>query len=64
MAGKQRDWLNKLRDSVTHQQVADRAGISRSYYTQIESGARNPSVKVAKRVAMALGFNWLIFFEN
>ena len=61
-----RKWLIAIRKKLrrTQQQVADQAGIARNYYCQIETGARNPSVKVAKRIALALGFPWTIFFEE
>ncbi|GIM46996.1 putative HTH-type transcriptional regulator YqaF [Collibacillus ludicampi] len=59
-----RTWLTTARTerNLTHQELADMAGISRSYYTQIESGLRNPSVEVAKKIADVLGFKWTIFF--
>lgn len=39
---------------LTQEQVARLTGISRSYYTQIESGDRAPSFRVAARLAVAL----------
>lgn len=47
----------------SHQQVADESGITRQFYGMIESGDRQPSAKVAKRIADLLGVNWTIFFE-
>jgi putative transcriptional regulator len=61
---KSRGWLTRLRGDRTHQQVADMAGIDRSFYTQIESGVRNPSVTTAKKIAEALDFNWTLFFDK
>lgn len=49
--------------TYSHQEVADKVGIDRSYYTKIENGL-TPSVKVAKRLGYHLGFNWTIFFTN
>jgi len=60
----QRAWLIKLRGNRTQQEIADMAGIDRSFYTQIETGTRNPSVGTAKDIATTLGFNWTLFFEN
>ena len=40
--------------SLTMQTVADQAGISKSYLSQIESGNRNGSADVLKRIASAL----------
>lgn len=34
----------------TQEEVADAIGISRCFYTQIESGVRNPSWAVAQRI--------------
>lgn len=61
-----RMWLKEIRESqnLTHEQVAKKAGIVRAYYTQIENGDRDPSVKVAKSIGSALDFDWVLFFEN
>lgn len=61
-----RSWLKKLRvnKGLTQQNVADRSGIERPYYTMIESGDRTPSVQVAKSIALVIGFDWTIFFEK
>jgi putative transcriptional regulator len=47
----------------SQQDVADKVGIDRSYYTKIENGL-TPSVKVAKAIGHHLGFDWTIFFED
>jgi len=57
-----RDWLVKLRGNRTHQQIADLAGVSRNYYTEIENGIKTPSVDVAQKLGIALGFEWTLFF--
>lgn len=61
-----RYWLCDFRKQqmLTHQEVADIAEIDRSYYTQIESGQRNPSVETAQKIAKALKFDWTIFFAQ
>ncbi|WP_019123897.1 helix-turn-helix transcriptional regulator [Brevibacillus massiliensis] len=61
-----RDWLLTQRDNskMSQEEVAYKAGITRQYYGMIESGARKPSVEVAKKIANILGFNWTLFFEN
>ncbi|WP_407670200.1 helix-turn-helix transcriptional regulator [Pelosinus propionicus] len=61
-----RIWLLELRNQkgITHQEVADKANIKRPYYTQIELGIRNPSPKVAKRIAFTLSFDWELFFND
>ena len=60
-----RTWLKDLRiqSGKTMKNVADSAGISESFYSQIENGIRNASVSVAKKIAEILGFNWQKFFE-
>jgi len=32
--------------------------------TEIENGNANPSVKVAKKIAAVLGFDWTRFYED
>ena len=61
-----REWLEKKRSLLgfTHQNIADACNITRSYYTQIESGIRNPSFTVAKKIAQKLKFVWTIFFKD
>lgn len=48
---------------LTQQEVADLAGLKRSYYGMIETGNRRPSPEVAMRLAKALGFDWTRFYE-
>jgi putative transcriptional regulator len=61
---KKRQWLIDIRGSKTQEDIAKEAKIARSYYAQIEVGARNPSVTMAKKIAAALSFDWTIFFEE
>jgi putative transcriptional regulator len=61
----QRDWLINRRGHLTQEDVARLAGISRSAYGLIEQGKRDPSVRLAKKIAKAMKFDWVIFFgEN
>lgn len=39
------------------------AGVSHSLIVKIELGERKPSVKVAKRIAEVLDFDWTEFFK-
>lgn len=54
----------------TQQEIAEASGIQRSYYGLIETGKRNPTLKIAKRIAPALDtdiervFPDEIFFAN
>lgn len=63
---KPRLWLlfYRKKSGKTHQEVAEEAGISRPYYSQIENGKRKPSVKTAKAIALTLGFSWTKFYEK
>jgi transcriptional regulator with XRE-family HTH domain len=62
---KVRDWLTIIRKEkkLTMKATACLAGISECYYNQIENGSRNASVKVAKKIADVLGFDWKRFFD-
>ena len=50
--------------SMSQKDVADKAGISQTTYCNIESGKRNPSVKVAQKLGKVLGFDWTELFPN
>lgn len=41
--------------SLTQLEVATRAGISRTYYSQIENGERDPSTTTITNIAKVLG---------
>lgn len=47
----------------SQQDVADKVGIDRSYYSKIESGLA-PSVRVAQSIGETLGIDWTIFFKE
>lgn len=47
----------------SQQEVANKVGIERSYYSKIENGLR-PSVKVAQSLGEVLGLDWTIFFTK
>ena len=49
---------------MSQKQVADICSITHAYYCMIEQGKRNPSVRVAKKIAETLDLDWLIFFTN
>jgi len=62
-----RHWLKELRSesgNMTQEQLAKKVGISRTMITEIENGNANPSVKVAKKIAAVLGFNWTRFYDD
>ena len=57
-----RDWLIEIRGKRSQQKVADQIGIAQSTYACLETGVRNPSVKMAKRIAEVMHFEWTRFF--
>ena len=59
-----RKWLFDLRKGRTQAEVAKAAGITQQMYSAIERGERWPSVKVAKRLAAVLGFDWTRLYED
>lgn len=40
----------------TQQTFSERLGVSRSHYAQIESGDKNPSLKLSLKIKQALGY--------
>lgn len=63
---QKRTWLIEIRKmkGFTVKELADKAGISPSYLTNIEMGYRTPSGPVALRIATILGVNVELFFYN
>lgn len=61
-----RYWLKtiRLQKKLTHEDVAIKSDISRSFYTHVENGTKTPSVEVAKKIAKTLNFDWTLFFNN
>ena len=57
-------WLAEVRGNTSQAKIAKQIGIAQSTYASIESESRRPSVKMAKRIAAALGFEWTKFFED
>ncbi len=60
-----RVWLLEIRKSrgFTQAQVAEKANISRAYYTRIELGSFSVPPKTAQRIAAVLGFDWTEFYK-
>lgn len=59
-----RKWLVEKRGNRSQYEIARKIGIPQSTYASIEAGSRNPSVQMAKRIALAMGFEWSLFFEE
>ncbi|SHN66189.1 MULTISPECIES: helix-turn-helix transcriptional regulator [Desulfitobacterium] len=61
-----RNVLIQLREAagITQQEVADKVGISRSFYGHIENGTRNPSYGLARKISELFDANMeSIFFD-
>ena len=54
----------RIRKDLTMRQVSEAAGISEGYYCMIENGERRPSVDVAQKLGVLLGFDWTLFYET
>ena len=65
-----REWLSEIRQKqkISQGNVACKAGISQSYYCDIEKGNKvvgdSLPVSTAKNIAIALNFDWTKFYEN
>lgn len=63
-----REWLKVIRKEkkMSMAQVAAEAGISQSYYSDIENGRRGylVPVRTATAIADVLGFPWEIFYQK
>ena len=49
---------------LTQEDLADRAGLDRTYVSGIERGARNPTLKILQRLADALGADLDVLFAT
>ncbi|GMA59694.1 helix-turn-helix transcriptional regulator [Alicyclobacillus fastidiosus] len=63
MSGTRRSKLQNRREELglSQKNVAERARISRAYYTNIERGVKDPSLKVAQRISNALNSDMSLF---
>ena len=49
---------------MTGAALGEKAKVSKSALSMIETGRRRPSVDLAKRLGTALGVDWTLFFED
>ena len=54
----------RLLIGMSQTELAETAGVSLSLVRKIEYGQMKPSVKVAKRIAAVLCFDWTEFFKE
>lgn len=61
-----RSWLimKRKEKGKTQLQVAEEAGIARSYLTRIENGDYKVPVETAMRIAKVLEFDWTEFYRE
>ncbi len=62
----ERLWLRQIRETreISQSEMARRLNRTQACYCQIESGARNPTVALAQRIAEILDFDWTLFFPK
>ena len=62
---RKRIWLVNYRTKkgLSQNQVANQIEVSQQMYNYIENGKRNPSPKLAKKIADVLNFSWTKFYE-
>lgn len=58
--------LQKLREAhgYTQRTFCDAVGISRSHYSQIETGEKQPSLRLALRIKKVLNYHGDDIFDN
>lgn len=63
---QKRDFLISARKNkgFTQFEIAQIVDINTASYCNIETGKRNPSVKLAKKISELLDLNWMDFFED
>jgi transcriptional regulator with XRE-family HTH domain len=49
---------------LSQEELADRAGLDRTYVSGIERGRRNPSLRILQRIADALGVDLDVLFAT
>lgn len=52
------------RKKLTQKEIAKEIGISRTYYAFIEKGKRDPSPKIAKKIAKLFNLDWTLFYND
>lgn len=50
--------------NLTQANLADVCGCERSIIGKIENGTATPSVRLAKKIAKVLNFDWTLFYKD
>jgi transcriptional regulator with XRE-family HTH domain len=56
--------LARQRAEVSQEELADRAGVDRTYVSGIERGVRNPTIAIVARLAAQLGTTAAALLEH
>ena len=56
--------VRRVIKGMTQEQLAEKAGVSRSHVTRIERGEIRPSVPVAKKLGEVLDVDWRCFYDE
>jgi transcriptional regulator with XRE-family HTH domain len=56
--------LKRQNKNLTQDELAKKVGCSTVYIRKIEARERTPSVEKAKKIALALDFDWTLFFSE
>lgn len=56
--------VRRVIKGMTQEQLAEKAGVSRSHITRVERGEIKPSVPVAKRLGKVLDVDWRCFYDE
>lgn len=61
-----REWLIAYRKAknLSQLEIANALGIRQTTYSNYEIGFREPTPKLAKKIAKVLGFNWTKFYDE
>ncbi len=51
-------------DEITQEEIGRKINVSKQYISDLENGRRNPSIALAKQLAMALGYPDFFFVEH
>ena len=57
-------YIKRQEKKLTQKEIAKEIGISRTYYAFIEKGKRDPSPKIAKKIAKLFNLDWTLFYND
>jgi len=54
----------RTKANVTQVELANKVGVKPNAISQYESGVRSPKIKIGKKIAAVLGFDWKLLYED